>query len=185
MTSLTLNLFRMKCFLTLLLSFCLNGLLQAQKLPDLSSISLAKESDFNAAANDAALKVATYLLSQPIDADVSSRKEAGAFLVKWMEGTPDYSFQLEPSVMALTDQNPEILSVVFAGMVEYVLNNPQKKDEVAATTIASVKKLIAYASDPAHHLTGNKSLQGAAAADKKGKLRGYLDSINAAADEKK
>ena len=121
---------------------------RSQRLPDVSSIKLDKKEDFNATANDAALQASSYLLTTPIEKNNADRDLAGAYLLKWMKGTPDFYFSLDEDAAELAERDNALFIIFMAAMTKYVLQNPSDASDIKKVKLNSVKILIEYAKDP-------------------------------------
>jgi len=129
----------------------------SQQLPDISSIRLDTKEDFNSNANEAALKVSVYLLATPVEKNDARRDLAGAYLIKWMKGTPEFYFSLDEDAAELAQRNNDLFIVFMAAMTKYVLEHPSDAADVQKIKSNSVKALIEYAKNPKNHvnLTGD------------------------------
>jgi hypothetical protein len=76
------------------------------------------------------LKCIEYLESAPFDKRLDRRKEANAFLVKWLTGSPTVSITLLPYVMELTAINKDFLIIYMGGWTRHVLENPDSTNEI-------------------------------------------------------
>ena len=120
----------------------------SQQLPDVASIKLDRKEDFNATANDAALQASVYLLTTPIEKNNADRDLAGAYLLKWMKGTPDFYFSLDEDAAELAQRDNALFIVFMAAMSKYVLEHPSDAADIKKVKLNSVKMLIEYAKDP-------------------------------------
>jgi len=111
----------------------------AQELPNLKNIKLNRNSQFKG-TEPLVLKVTDYLFHTPIDKKNSSRKEAGQFLIKWMNGTPDYTFYLEEKETNFFSTDSDLMLIYMAGLTQYTLKNPSIKDQ--KTLVLGTMKLI-------------------------------------------
>ncbi|MBL7731131.1 MAG: hypothetical protein JNM88_08140 [Chitinophagaceae bacterium] len=147
----------------------------SQSLPNYDEIRLDKKEDFNATANDAALQAATYLLSTPMDANSIDRLKSLQYILKWMSGTPDYSFTLDEQATKFAKGNDDLLGLYLAAMTKYVLENKQAAEDKDKIKLNAVKLIIAYAKDTKNNVKINKELKKVIEADEKGKLEEYLN----------
>lgn len=69
------------------------------------------------------LECATYLLSHPAKENEPHRLEATRFMMRWMEGTKDYSFALGPDFTTLTGGKPDLLNIYLASLVKVALES--------------------------------------------------------------
>lgn len=115
---------------------------------------VAYESD-----EDAVLKAANYVFSNPfVDGD-KERIEATATVVKWMEGTPDYSFIILPEVMDITKKNKNLFGYYIVGIAKVALENEGKMlmpEEMHAKTIDLLKE---YCANEENNMKATKALK--------------------------
>jgi len=162
-----------KIFLTALSSlFCV--LLFSQNIPDYAAIKLDTKEDYNASANKAALEAANYLLSTPIDSKNTDRLKSMQYIIKWMTGTPDYSFSLDEQATKFAKNNTDFLGLYMAAMAKYVLENNADAKNQNAIKLNAVKLIITYAKEPKNSVKLNSELKKAIEADANGKLSEYL-----------
>jgi hypothetical protein len=162
--------------LPFLACICLH--VNAQQVPDYSSVEHGTNEQKIARANEAALQAATYLLAMPPDTTNKDVKDAASYMVMWMAETPDYSFELDSAGAQLYGGNSALLSRLLAAMVEYEMKNPADKDDKKKVRLNAARKLIAYAQNPAYKIKMPDGLKKAVAADKKGELDKYLASFD-------
>jgi hypothetical protein len=146
----------------------------SQTLPDFESIRLERKEDFNSTADSAALQSANFLLSTPLEKDNIDRLKSIQYIIKWMSGTPDYSFSLDEQATKLAKKNNDLLGLYMAAMTKYVLENKADSKDQNKIKLNAVKLLIAYAKDKTNNVKINSELKKAIAADEKGQLSEYL-----------
>jgi hypothetical protein len=73
---------------------------------------------------------ANWLENFPLDKDEMKRKEANAFLMQWLTGTPNVSINLNADLVSkYTEKNPQLLMIFMAGWTRYSLENNYSKDQ--------------------------------------------------------
>ena len=145
---------------------------RSQRLPDVSSIKLDKKEDFNATANDAAFQASSYLLTTPIEKNNADRDLAGAYLLKWMKGTPDFYFSLDEDAAELAERDNALFIVFMAAMTKYVLENKADSKDQNKIKLNAVKSIVAYAKDEKNRVKINGELKKAIEADVYYKING-------------
>ena len=146
----------------------------AQTLPNFDVIKLESKEDYNATANDAALQASNFLFSTPLDPKSIDRLRSLQFIIKWMTGTPDYSFTLDEQATKFAKKNDDLLALYMAAMTKYVLENKADAKDQNKIKLNAVKIIIAYVTDPKNNVKINKELKNAIEADKNGRLSEYL-----------
>jgi hypothetical protein len=144
----------------------------SQGLPPVKGVPLSSPDDYSAAEN-VVLQTSAYLLANPIDMDDESRLTAGVFIIRWMNGTPDFDFAFGQNKLGYIKNDVDLLSVYYATLSSFAIQNKSVKDP-KTVTLNAVKKFIAYIKDPKNHVKMNRQLKKLADADEKGELKSYL-----------
>lgn len=161
-----------KLLIILMLTATTTGKLFAQQVPPFGQYKLNNDKDFKM-ADSIVLRTATFLLSTPIDQNVAVRLKAGHFVMKWMEGTPDYTFSLEQNAIKYLSGNVDLMLLYMASMAKYALET--KSNDVKVTTINGVKILLGYVNNPANDVKMDKKLKKLSDANNKGNLDEFLN----------
>lgn len=142
---------------------------------DYTKIAMKTDADFKA-ADKYALEASNYILSVPMDKNNVAQSKAVRFIVNWMEGTPDYTFNIDAPIMTkLTEENESFLGVFYAGMTKYTLENPTKAEDMKAVQFNGMKLLVVYAEKPEHKVAMSPTLKKLIDASKKGELEKVLE----------
>lgn len=142
---------------------------------DYTKIVMKTDADFKA-ADKYALEASNYILSVPMDKNNSTQLKAVRFIVNWMEGTPDYTFNIDsPIVSKLTEENESFLGIFYAGMTKYTLENPTKAEDMKLVQFNGIKSLVAFAEKAEHKVSVSPILKKLIDANKKGELEKVLE----------
>ncbi|MDI1315995.1 hypothetical protein [Flavobacterium sp.] len=142
---------------------------------DYTKIVMKTDADFKA-ADKYALEASNYILSVPIDKNDITQLKAVRFIINWMEGTPDYTFNIvSPSITKLTQENESFLGIFYAGMTKYTLENPTKAEDMKAVQLNGFKSLVAFAEKAEHKVAITPTLKKLLDANKKGELEKGLE----------
>jgi len=79
------------------------------------------------------LKCADYLTSMPLDITNVNRGYAETFLLLWMNGTSDFTFNINRTVSKVIELNISLLSIYIAFVAKFVIENRDKsksEDEI-------------------------------------------------------
>jgi hypothetical protein len=147
--------------------------LYSQDLPDFSQIRLEQGSDYKP-AEPAVLQAANYILSTPISKDDLNRALSLQFLLRWMTGTPDYTFSLDGSISKAVTGNPDVLGVYMAALAKYGLENKAVAGDAKKMNLEATKMMLAYCEDSKNNVKLNKTLKKMIEANKEGKLESML-----------
>jgi len=155
-------------FLTLLTTLAaLAGF--SQSMPPIDSVRLATPADYRA-AEPVALQVCNYILSTPSDDKSLPRLNGTRFLLDWMGGTPDYTFDLDKNVIKYFEKDIDLMGVYTAALASVAIENKVLIKEPRAITSLAVKKFIAYIGNINNKVDLNSKLQKMIAADQKGQF---------------
>lgn len=94
----------------------------AQELPNLKHVKLNKKAHFKD-IDALVLKVTDYLFATPVNHKNDSRREAGQFLIRWMNGTPFDTFILEERQTNFFNTDTELILMYMAGLTKFTLEN--------------------------------------------------------------
>lgn len=144
----------------------------SQELPNLKHIKLNKRSQFKG-TEPLTLKVITYLFETPIDKKNSGRTEAGQFLIKWMNGTPDYTFYLEDKETDYFNTDSDLILMYMAALTKYTLENPTVQDQ-KAIILGAMSLALPYLNKQDDKKHWSTLLWQLNEANQKGKLEAFL-----------
>lgn len=144
----------------------------AQDLPSLKHIKLNKNAHFRT-SEPITLKVITYLLETPINKKNKSRTEAGQFLLKWMDGTPDFTFYLEEKETNFFNTDADLMLMYMASLTKFSLENPAVKDQ-KSLVIGAMSILLPYLDKQEDKKSWSRELTQLNEANKEGKLEAFL-----------
>lgn len=143
--------------------------LQAQDIYRLKNIQLQEKEDYAKAEKDVLIATG-YLLDNSLSNNYLKRTEAFKFVIRWMYGTPDYTFEVKPLVFNLTKKNPEVYAIWFACMIDYVLKNPDSATDTDLVEDKSLVKFLDYCGNPKNEVVPKSVLKKFIAAKNEGKL---------------
>ena len=147
-------------------------IVNAQQLPEYESINLKVKSDYTAQVDSLALVAANYLLTTPMAKDNLPRRRSSSFLVKWMSGTPSYTFSLGEPIAKISKANSEMLVMYMAAMAKYCLENPLESKDDKKVKLNATKTLLQYCRQFDIKMSGE--LKKLDQANEKGELEKYL-----------
>jgi len=140
----------------------------AQFVPDYDQIKLQHPTDYKQ-SEKFALNAANYLLTTPYEKENAIRNRTLQFLLKWMNGTPDYGFTMEGVSGKIIKGNNDLMALYMASMVKYSLDNKSSAD-LNLVRLNAIKILLAYCENPANNIKMTKGLKKLSEANKKGEL---------------
>jgi len=78
--------------------------------------------------NDDIVKCVNWLETAPIKGNDARIKDAGAFLMQWATGTPDFTISIDERYLKFVENNPQLLLYYIAGFSRYSIQHPTDKD---------------------------------------------------------
>lgn len=161
-------------FLSLLLVGCL-GVANAQDYSKLDNIQMKAKADFG--KNEGLeLECSNYLLGSPISqvAEDANHMKALQFVIRWMEGTSDYSFSIDESIGKLIEENQTILNIYMACMTKFVLENKDKAKDDAAVKYGAFQLLASYCENSSRGVKQTTEVANLVKAKNNNTLKQYL-----------
>jgi len=140
----------------------------AQSMPNVDTVKLATDADYRA-AEPVALRVSAYILSTPTDDKSIPRLHGTKFLLEWMNGTPDYTFDLDKNVIKYFEKDIDLMGVYTASLATVAIENKTVKNSKSITSLA-VKKFVAYISNDSNKVDLNSKLKKMIEANQNGEL---------------
>jgi hypothetical protein len=157
------------CFLSILAA----AGLQAQTRPQFDHIKMASKKDYKQ-ADSTVSQLSAYLLSIPITRDTTTRINGAQFLMKWMEGTNEYTFVVNENNTRAFINNINLMAVYMAALCKTALQHKSGVDS-KTITIDGTRRLISYINDPANNVKMTPELRELCNASDKGELESFLN----------
>lgn len=149
-----------KIYLISLILFCTISAGFSRDYSKLKSTRLIERTDYIKAEKDVK-DCCKYLLSTPIKKNEENRNAAIQFLYRWMEGTPDFTFEIDENLAVLNNANQALIGVYLSAMTQYVLANKGKDIAKDKSKIKeyTVNKVIEYCENPKNGVEMNVVLK--------------------------
>ncbi len=130
----------------------------SQSLPDFETVRLDKAADYKP-AEPFVMAAANYLFSTPYNKDDADRQAANRFLIKWMQGTPTFGFDLDESLRKIIKGNDGMLPLLLAAVAKNTIKNPSLANDQNALKETALNAVINYCEDPKNNLKMTKGLK--------------------------
>lgn len=105
------------------------------------------------------LMCTNYLFNNPANQAELNRLISIQYIMKWMTGTPDYTFELGEKSMDLTKGNSDLLGLYMAAMTKVVLENEGEKVDNDAIYNQSESLLVEYCSNSENKMKPSKKIK--------------------------
>lgn len=83
-----------------------------------------------------------WLEKTPINEEKEKREAAKKFLMKWIEGSPNVTIELQGFITTFADKNPELLLAFMGGWTKFVLENPEYLKDKVRGNVAGLRSLL-------------------------------------------
>lgn len=164
----------MRRIVSTLLFVCCLLTLSAQELPDFDSIPLAKKEDFNEKADQAALQASNFLLATPVETESLPRIKATQYILKWMEGTPNYSFTIDDTIVKINKKGTDLIGLYLAAATKFCLENKESAKDANLVKLNTFKTFADYCAKSENNVKVSGELKKLVQANEEGKLKEYL-----------
>ena len=158
--------------LLLLLIFSLTGIASFTQ-STYANIKLEAKEDYQQ-AEPSVLKASDYLFTSKYDKDDLERLYAIEFIMKWMGGTPDFSFEMNEKFMKPFVEETDLLGLYMGAVAKFAIEHKEQVKDANAINLNAVKMVIDYSNKPANNLKQTGELKKLATALKKGELEKYF-----------
>ncbi|MBN2165340.1 MAG: hypothetical protein JW717_03590 [Marinilabiliaceae bacterium] len=145
----------------LLLSFLVIASFSVGYSQDFSKLDSVELTDYEHYKNaePKVLECCEYLLAKPFDKKDENREFASKFLIRWMEGTPEYTFEIDATAEVLTEKKAELLQIYLAAMTKVYLTTKDGRVTKDKMNEQTVETFINYCVNEGNELKLSKELK--------------------------
>jgi hypothetical protein len=163
----------MKALFSILLS-CLAFSVFSQNTSQYDNIPLTSAANYRKAEPQVIL-ASDYVYSSPVDKENMNRKNAIAFIMKWMGGTSDYSFGMDETISKIAGGDNDVLGMYFVCLAKYALDKGKGVDREELKYNAYLL-LAKYCENPGNNFKPKGEVKKLIDAKNQDKLKEFLDS---------
>ncbi len=147
----------MKKIILILISILCYNLSSAQNFFELANYEFNAVESYKTQENNV-ITCANYILNTPNDKKNDKRLVASQFIMKWMTGTPDYTFEIGEKELELTKGNEALLMLYLASASKIVI---EAKTSLSNDDIynQAEKLIVDYCEDPKNKTKGSKKIK--------------------------
>ena len=161
----------MRNFLLLVLILMIGIASSGQSL--YSDIKLETTEDYKL-AEPSVLKAANYLFTTKYDKEDLERLYAIEFIMKWMGGTPDFTFEVDENFTKPFLSETDLLGLYMSAIAKFALEHRQLASDINSVNLGAAKMIVDYSNKPSNNLKQTGELKKMATALKKGELEKYF-----------
>ena len=115
-----------------------------------------------------------WLLGIPFNEQSEKRKEVSTFVVRWINGSPTVTVEINPTIMDFEKKNPGFLVIYMAASARFVLQHHYSTDVRARQKAAFSEMIRIYQAGKG--IQKDKKLEKLAKSEAEGKMDEWLDS---------
>lgn len=164
----------MKRFLVLTFISILGLQSYATDFSKLSTIELNTSEQYEA-AQEQVLDCCYYLLSTPCDKKDKDRGFATQFIIRWIQGTPEYSFEIEETVAQMTGEKDELLSLYLTCYTKLTLESENPYEEKETIKKGAINAFLDYCGNSINKVRPTKEIKRMLEAREEGQLEAYIN----------
>ena len=105
------------------------------------------------------LECANYIINNPYNSKDLNRLNAFLYIMNWMEGTPDYMFDIDAKAVKWMKNKLELNAVYFAAMTKVALENSGPKFSADEITNKAIDILVTYCSKPENNIKPTRAIK--------------------------
>ena len=110
-------------------------------------------------AESQVLLCANYLFEHPADEEELNRLNSVRYIINWMTGTPDYTFEIGKQAVELTKGNSDLLGLYIAAMSKVVIENEDEELSNDEVYERAKKLLVDYCAAPENKMKPSKKIK--------------------------
>jgi len=162
-----------KILITAIAIWGITSVCYSQDYSNLKDIVLKDKADYPKVDNQI-LECAKYILNTPMDDKNLNRFYSLQFMMRWMQGTPDYTFNIDETIGNIIKSNESLLGVYLACMANYMLENKVKAKDEKEVKYNSILLLINYCEASKNNVDMSSELKIMIKAKNENTLKEYL-----------
>lgn len=163
----------MKTFILALLTSIFTLGLFAQEFEVPKNYILDKAEDYAPYEKDV-VDCFNWLIETPLNEQEAKRKEANAFLLTWLSGSPEIEIELKQEIVTFMRTSPDLLMIFLGGWGIHSLETRDFNDKVGGN-LAGIEAAIEFYKKNKNFLSKDKYMEKYIKLQKNGKLKEYIE----------
>jgi hypothetical protein len=120
------------------------------------------------------IKCIDWLMKSPANEAPSKRKEANAFLLVWLIGSPNVHIDINQEIATFTGGNPALLMIFMGGWAKYSLETKAFDDKIGGSK-AGIESVMAFYQSNQKVIAKDKNVEKYIKMKEKGTLDAYIE----------
>lgn len=156
--------------------FLIAGTAMSQDYSKLSKIKLKKADDY-AQYDSLVLECANYIMGSSMEENMKDMNHLNAlqFMMRWMQGTPDYTFMIDESTTKVMKNNDEALLILLSAFMKYTLENKEAAKDPGNMKYNAFLLFANYCENPDNKVKQTKEIKRLINAKNENTLKSYLE----------
>lgn len=146
----------------------------AQKFEVPENIQLEKAEDYALYEEDVKNCI-DWLLKTPVQKQSAKRKEASAFLLMWLSGSPNVTIEINADVLPFMESSPDMLIIFLGGWTQAALNSDEKLSMVDGN-VAGIEAVLDFYTKNKGQLGKDKSIEKLIKIQQKNELQAHIEA---------
>lgn len=166
------KLLKMKKLTFVLLFVTMTIGLNAQDFEVPKNYTLDKVEDYASYEQDV-INCVGWLMKTPLNVETEKRKNANAFLLKWLTGSPNVHLDIKQEILTFMTTSPDLLMIFMGGWAKYSLETKDFDDKVAGNH-AGIISVIDFYTKNKELMRKDKNVEKYIKMKEKGKLKDFI-----------
>lgn len=115
-----------------------------------------------------------WLMETPINKQIVKRKEANAFLLQWLSGSPNVHLEIKKEIVTFMETSPELLMIFMGGWAKYSLESEDFSSKLAGN-LAGIEYVIEFYTKNKDLMPKDKNVEKYIKLKNKGTLKEYIE----------
>ncbi len=146
--------------------------MSAQEFNVPQDITLNKPDDYARYETDISHCI-DWFMNTPLNEQVSKRKDAYAFFLKWLTGAPNLSVGITTEIVTFSEPNTDLLFIFMGGWTKYALESKDYKNAYMGN-LKGVESVIEFYQKNKNDLKKDKNVEKYIKMKEKGTLENYI-----------
>lgn len=172
----------MKKIAILFIAFILMGTWVQAQFSHLKEVKLQSAEDFNEYAEQV-LDCSDYLLLTPYDKKDVERQVATDFIIRWIQGSPQFSLNVSENIKLLTEEREDLLGLYMTCYAKQILEKEGDYEDNEGVVNNTIHSFLDYCANPLNKIKLTKEMKKLMELKDSGELASladYLRSMNEA-----
>jgi hypothetical protein len=137
------------------------------------NLKLNKAEDYAQYEQDV-INCVNWLMKTPVQEQANKRKEANAFLMKWLTGSPNVQIEIKEKIVTFMKSSPDLLMVFMGGWAKYSLESRDFKNKVFGN-LAGIDAIIEFYTKNKSKMPKDKNVEKYIKMRDKGTLKEFVE----------